>query len=229
MAIDPRAVKQFWDWRAQSHKNNSGLTNLEEDPALRELKVRLEEEKIKEYITLKPSHILLDLGGGNGYWAFKFAAQAKHITVVDYCEDLVGQGKKAAEENSISNVTFVHERAQDFNCPHRFDVIFISGLLIYLNDDEFEALISHIVDYSKPGTEIILRDGTAVKERSEIKDKYSAALKTHYSALYRTREEYIPAFEKIGFSLVRDENMFSEGCVLNKFPETRLRIYKFQR
>jgi hypothetical protein len=28
--------------------------------------------------------------------------------------------------------------------------------------------------------------------------------------------------------LRRDENVFDEGCPLNKYPETRLRIYHFE-
>jgi len=54
-------------------------------------------------------------------------------------------------------------------------------------------------------------------------------LETTYSAIYRTREELIEIFKKIGFQLIKDEDMFPEGSVLNKFPNTRLRIYKFVR
>jgi hypothetical protein len=35
-------------------------------------------------------------------------------------------------------------------------------------------------------------------------------------------------FAAAGFSIVRDENMFEEGSPLNKYPETRLRIYQFK-
>jgi len=54
-------------------------------------------------------------------------------------------------------------------------------------------------------------------------------LKTNYSAIYRTKEEYAEIFEGIGFRLLKDSNMFEEGCCLNKFPETRLRIFKFEK
>ena len=40
---------------------------------------------------------------------------------------------------------------------------------------------------------------------------------------------YVAALARIGFALVRDDDMFEPGCVLNKFPETRLRIYRFER
>ena len=34
--------------------------------------------------------------------------------------------------------------------------------------------------------------------------------------------------EAAGFDLIEDENMFDDGCPLNKYPETRLRIYRFR-
>ena len=36
-------------------------------------------------------------------------------------------------------------------------------------------------------------------------------------------------FEKAGFELIKDEDMFEAGSQLNRHKETRLRIYKFRR
>ena len=47
--------------------------------------------------------------------------------------------------------------------------------------------------------------------------------------MYRTREEYVDMFEGIGFNLLRDEDMFEEESPLNKWKETRLRVYLFTR
>jgi hypothetical protein len=76
---------------------------------------------------------------------------------------------------------------------------------------------------------VVLRDGTGVPARHEIHDRWSEALQASYSAIYRTRDEYAAAFARVGFRLERDDDMFGEGCVLNRFPETRLRIYRFVR
>jgi hypothetical protein len=74
---------------------------------------------------------------------------------------------------------------------------------------------------------VLLRDGTGVAGRHEINSRMSEHLQSLYSAVYRTREEYLELFAGKGFSLLRDENMFDEGCPLNKYPETRLRLYRF--
>ena len=61
--------------------------------------------------------------------------------------------------------------------------------------------------------------------RYEIINKYSEALKTYYSALHRSREESLDLFRDIDFEVLRDEDMFEEGSPLNKWAETRLRLY----
>ena len=60
-------------------------------------------------------------------------------------------------------------------------------------------------------------------------NKFSENLQAHYSALYRTRQSYFKFFKQGGFTLLKDEDMFDEGHVLNKFLETRLRIYLFKK
>ena len=57
----------------------------------------------------------------------------------------------------------------------------------------------------------------------------SETLKMEYSALYRTHSEYNTIFKQIGFSLLRAEDMFEEGSLLNKYSETRLRLYLFKQ
>ena len=227
--IDDKQIKVFWDKRAKYHKRNEGLTNLEDDQELLELKLSLENKKISSYVKLNKDMTVLDLGGGDGYWAFKFADKAKEVVVVDYCSDLTHRGDERAKEENVDNIVFLELPIQDFTSNIKYDLIFIAGVLLYLNDEDLEKLIKNIKVYSKIGTILILRDGTGTLGRYCINTKYSEYLKTYYSAIYRTRGEYMQAFKKAGFELVKDENMFSEDCMLNKFPETRLRIYNFRR
>jgi SAM-dependent methyltransferase len=230
MSIDPADVKRFWDERAARHADDPGLTNLEEDPELRALKIRLEEARVDEYLgVMAPDAAVLDLGGGNGHWAFKLAPRVGSIHVVDYCEPLVVRGRARAAELGAGTVTFSRSAAQDFDSERPFDLVFISGLLLYLNDGELQQLLGRIRGYTRPGAAVVLRDGTGVPARYEITKRWSEALQANYAAIYRTREEYIAAFAGVGFTCLRDSDMFEPGCVLNKFPETRLRIYRFER
>ncbi len=223
--IDPKDVKRFWDERAARHSDDPGLTNLEENPELRDLKIRLEEARVADYLgTLPPTANVLDLGGGYGVWAFKLAPSVASVDVVDYCEPLVERGTAKARELGHTHVRFFHSAAQDFTSDRDYDLVFISGLLLYLNDDELAKLLRNL-----RGKVVVLRDGTGVPTHYEIAKRWSEALQANYAAIYRTREEYLAAFATVGYRCVRDDDMFEPGCVLNKFPETRLRIYRFER
>ncbi len=230
MTIDPADVKRFWDERAARHADDPGLTNLEENPELRDLKISLEEARVADYLgTLREESIVLDLGGGYGVWAFKIAPAVAHVDVVDFCAPLVERGTAKAAELAVNNITFTHAAAQDFTSTRSYDLVFISGLLLYLNDDELDQLLDRIAGYSQAGSVVLLRDGTGVPDHYEITKRWSEALQANYAAIYRTRDEYLAAFARIGYTCVRDDDMFEPGCVLNKFPETRLRIYRFVR
>jgi len=234
--INDERVKEFWDRRSKESGNkkestNLGLSSLEEE-SLKELKLQIEHDKIFSYVELKKNMTVLDLGSGTGEWAFEFAPLVNKVVAVDYSSEMMQQAKMRGREEKIKNVTFYEVPVQDFaNTGNKFtyDFIFISGLLIYLNDEDLEKLLENTKSYSKPGTILILRDGTGILGRYCLNNKYSEELNAHYSAIYRTREEYIRAFEKAGFLHVKDEHMFPEDSKLNKFPETVLHLYKFKR
>jgi hypothetical protein len=78
-------------------------------------------------------------------------------------------------------------------------------------------------------TRLVIRDGTGVPKRHEINNRFSEHLQAYYSGTYRTAQEYEALFARYGFTLKRHENMFPDDCVLNKYPETRLRIYEYHR
>ena len=118
--------------------------------------------------------------------------------------------------------------AEDFQAKRTYDIVFISGLFVYMNDDQAEKFAASLPALCSPQTVVLLRDGTSILEhRHEIDNRRSEHLQAMYSATYRTRAQYLDLFTRNGLELRRDENMFDESCPLNKYPETRLRIYQF--
>ena len=97
-----------------------------------------------------------------------------------------------------------------------------------MNDDQAEKLVSGLARFCHANTFVLLRDGTGVAKRHEINNRFSQHLQADYSATYRTVDEYAALFARHGFRIVRHENMFDEGCVLNKYPETRLHIFEIR-
>jgi SAM-dependent methyltransferase len=148
---------------------------------------------------------------------------------VEYAASLAEIGRTEAARRGATNVEFVVSPAESYRAAEPFDVVFISGLFVYLTDQQAAALMANVRSLVKPDGIIILRDGTSIlPQRHQIVDRFSEILNAHYSAVYRTAGEYRDTFAAAGFSLVRDGQVFPEGCPLNKFRETRLRYYVFQ-
>lgn len=229
--LDRNRVKKFWDDRAKKYDSLAfeSVANLEEDSDNLKLKIQLETTKVFKWMGNIADKTILDIGAGVGQWSFRFIEHGVHsVTAVEFSEPLAEIGRKEAKKLNTNNIKFVVTPAEKYTPIMKFDIVFISGLFVYLDESQTQELMLNIQQAVHSKTVIVLRDGTAVNKRYEINNKMSEHLKSNYSAIYRSRSEYIDLFEKIGLELVADENMFDEGCQLNKYPETRLRLYLFK-
>lgn len=230
--IDEKSVKAFWDSRAETFSKlpYESIANLEQDPEFLELKIQLETQKVFDWIGDVSGQSILDLGAGVGQWTFRFAQRgARRIDAVEYSEPLAEIGRKKAKAEKFEDVSFIVSSAEEFQAQQSYDIVFISGLFVYLNDEQVERLFKNLKLSCDDATKIYLRDGTGLESRHVIDKKHSEHLGVTYSAIYRTADEYKELFKNFGFELTRHENMFAEDVPLNKYPETRLRLYEFQK
>lgn len=230
--LDPVKVRSFWEGRAATLGEVAfeSIANLEQDPGNLRLKIDDETRKVFGWLPPLQGLRVLDLGAGVGQWSFRLAAQgAGEVVAVEYARGLVEIGRREAAARGLEHVRFVQSAAEDFRSERPFDLVFISGLFVYLNDDQAEGLVARLPGFMQPGATLLLRDGTGIAARHEIDDRPSQHLGQNYSATYRTREQYLSLLAGVGLGCVRDENMFPEGHPLNKYPETRLRLYDFRR
>ena len=206
------------------------IANLEQDAQNLQRKIDDETRKVFSWLPALPGKRVLDLGAGVGQWTFRFAERgAAQVVAVEYAHGLVQIGRAEAAGRGFGHVQFVESAAETYEGDALFDLVFVSGLFVYLNDDQADALLARLPALVRPGGTLLLRDGTGIAQRHEINDRHSEHLGQNYSATYRTREQYVSLIEAGGFACVRDENMFPEGHPLNKYPETRLRLYEFRR
>lgn len=229
--INPNKVKQFWDSRANFYKKVAieSVANLEHDPENLKLKIDDETKKVFSWLPDLNGKDILDLGAGVGQWSFRFAERgAASVIAVEYAAGLVEIAQAEAKKRGLDQVQCVVSAAEKFSTENKFDLIFISGLFVYLTDGQANELLTKLRGFLAEGGLLILRDGTAVESRYEIDDRFSEHLGQNYSANYRTANEYKKAFSDAGFHLIKDENMFEEGHPLNKYSETRLRLFMFR-
>lgn len=230
--MDKNSIKKFWENQGKkTHLSNEAISSLEEDPILSDLRIKTEISKIlpiiKEKVNSKSS--ILDLGGGAGQWALRFSSLVHEISLVEFSETMINLAIQSAANNKVHNINFYNASAQNFFQPQTYDLIWISGLLIYLDDVECESLIRNSYKMLDSDGRILLRDGTGVGARHEISNQFSRSLQLEYSATYRTNDEYKDLFFQNGFELVSSQDMFENGSPLNKWEETRLRLYEFKK
>ena len=224
-------IKEFWESRAD--KSNLTLsyniTNLEVDEKLQKMKIEKELDKINNIFSPNKNKILLDLGSGLGFWSFKFAPEVKKVIAVDFVEKMNLSVEREAKKLNIRNLELFTCDIVEFIPRIKVDYVFISGVLLYLSDQKASELIENIYNYTNNHSEILVRDSTGINGRYIIENKYSEALESNYSAIYRSKKEIVKLFESNGFSLKYDDDMFEPDSPLNKWDDTRLRVYLFNR
>src|SRR5262245_14467274 len=125
--IDAGNVRRFWE--AQGNKLGKvpleSIANLEEDPGLLELKLKLEQERLLPLLSLDPDTSLLDLGAGVGQWTIRFAPLVRRVVAIEYSAPLAEIGRNEAARRGAHNVEFVVSPAEAFETDERFDVVFV--------------------------------------------------------------------------------------------------------
>ncbi len=223
-------IRDFWEARGNKYNEIpfESLSNFEENPQILAERITAEKNLVFSKLSLNQNHNVLDLGAGVGQWAFRFAPLVNKIVAVEFASSQIEIAKREQAERKIENIIFVHSSAEEFFSNEQFDIIFISGLIVYLNENQLRKLSVNTKKMLKPNGILFLREPSSIlDERYAIIDQYSEALKANYSAIYRTSNEINVLFETAGFNNSEDGQVFTEGSSLNKFPETRLKYYIF--
>ena len=119
------------------------------------------------------------------------------------------------------------EKKYPQNSP--YDLVFISGLILYLSQNQFSKLIKFISMNTKTCSTLVLREPVGINKEYILDNVYSSELKTNYSAIYRTEENIINAFKLNNFVVKTNEWLHPDNSKFNKWKETRLKVISFRR
>ena len=218
--IDTETVKDFFDSRAETKVDNLlEVTSFHEED---NLKKRQQEDLnvILDNMDLTGKKIF-EIGCGVGRWAEVFHDKCDQYLGIDYSKNLID----IANENYNYNNCYFQEMSAvniDVNAllvNPPFDIILITGVLLFFNDEDFPKMIKSVNDIVSDDKIIYIRETISlVNERLTLKDFYSEDLKTDYNAIYRTKEEFLELFKDFdNISEIKSGNIFDE---LRKFDET---------
>ena len=159
---------------------------------------------------------MLDLGCGIGYWTEYFARQFTRVTAVEASAPLF---EAMAQRCSIyKNVDPVQGDVLLFTPDETYSMVFLGGMLMYLDENDVVALMGRIVPFLERGGIILCRE-TTVSDGTIIRDGA-------YQAVYRSIQAYTDIFEKCKLTLVKTEpnlpyNLLQMGCeAMKKWKES---------
>lgn len=146
---------------------------------------------------------VLDLGSGIGVWAEDFARRFSFVTAVQGSRVLFKSLHKRG--TAFSNFRSIHCDVMKFEPDARYDLIFLGGLLMYLNERDVIALLRKLAQCLEPGGMILCREST-------VRDK-SLTLKGNYQAVYRSVSDYGRIFGQCGLAVRQIERNEPYGLI----------------
>jgi len=145
-----------------------------------------------------PGTSVLDLGSGAGVWTEYFAQRFENVVAVEASSTLYEAMKDRC--SPYPNVTTYNgdvlsfEPKSELGSTGGFGLVFLGGLLMYLNDRDVAALLIKLIPYLKAGGIVLCRESTI---RHGVK-----ALQGEYQVVYRSLETYRRILVDAGFDVV---------------------------
>ncbi|CAM3366857.1 Methyltransferase domain-containing protein [Bordetella sputigena] len=236
VALDPSSVKAFFERRGQSVNKEHPLTAVlyqDNNPGLAETRDAYEKQRVLPLLGLTSASRVLDIGCGIGRWADALADRVATYHGIDFSSSLIEVARRRCKQPEFS---FQVLPAQDVGpstlagAPP-FTCTIIAGVLLYLNDEDLSRTLVGAVQCSDASALIYIREPIGVDGRLTLDKFESAELKSTYSAIYRTDEEFQGLFNetlgKAGFRLRLSDTLYP--AELNNRADTVQKIFLFDR
>lgn len=215
-------VQNFWNERGNQTKKHlyNYVMFLDDNPEVAIERDRMEKQRMNELLLIDSNTRVLDVGCGVGRWGEYFCEKGAYYVGIDgnskmieYAESNLKQytNKKLIVSN-LQNMENILEEKQEFS---NFDIIFVSGVFMYLNDDDCFKVMQTMANKASKNATICIIESMSNTERLTLDNFYSGDLKQDYSAIYRTISEYKDLMSKAfssSFALKQEELLdFEDG------------------
>jgi len=190
--IDYAKVNRYWEKATPSILGPYMMDDFGFPPSAGDFRFRAESRIVRRLTRdVKRDGAVLDLGSGIGVWAEHFARRFSRVTAVEGSRALFRslQGRCAP----YPNLRPIHGDVMTFEPDASYDLVFLGGLLMYLNDRDVIALLRKLVPCIEPGGMILCRESTVRGD--------AVALRGEYQVVYRSVSDYGRLFGQCGLAI----------------------------
>jgi SAM-dependent methyltransferase len=177
--IDDTAVKRYFDGGGGGAAAAVSMMAHEHNLPASAARYRLRKEigAISDWLdAVCGAGRVLDVGCGAGAWSEVFSRRYQSVVAIEQSALMV----KAARERTagLPNVEIVESDARSDLPEGAFDLIFLGGLCMYLNDVDLVALLRSLASRLVEGGAIILRESTVPRGVSVSRGEYQAVYRS---------------------------------------------------
>ena len=183
-------------------------------------RLRKEIETIPDWLEAVPrAGRVLDVGCGAGTWTKIFADRYDSVVGIEQSPSMVVAAQTLLAPCPSAKVVEGDIRKDLPEGP--FDLIFLGGLCMYLNDLDVVAILRSLKDRLSSGASIVLRESTVPQGKM--------AARGDYQAVYRNVSLYQDLFREAGFptSEFRRNYAYTSMEVAVELVETRRKYLRF--
>jgi SAM-dependent methyltransferase len=189
-SIDPDAVRRYFEGVGDQATAASSMAHLRNVPPAANLyRKQSELTTLQDWLDAVPATArVLDVGCGAGNWTALFAARYRRVVAIDQSMAMVASARHQLA--GANNVNFIFGDLRTALPAEQFELIFVGGVCMYLNDDELETLLRSLCSRLTSHGIVILRESTVRSGRRVAHGEYQA--------IYRTVEDYRRLCERAG-------------------------------
>lgn len=216
--LDYTEVKSYWEKAQPSILGPYMMEGFGFPPGAGRFRFHAESRIVRRLIReLNRAGTVLDLGSGIGYWPEYFARHFAKVVAVEASMPLY----KALEQRCAPyhNVETFQSDVMLFEPQDSYELVFLGGMLMYLNECDVFALLRKLIMFLEPEGIILCRESTVRKG--------VVTRQGEYQAMYRSVQSYTNLFKECGFSVIHVEMndpyvLMQMGCEFVKKWKTLL-------
>ncbi len=210
--LDYEGVNRFWSKARPSILGPYMMDGFGFPAGAGQFRFRGESRIVSRLIRELDSHgTALDLGCGVGYWAEYFAGCFAKVVAVEASRPLYEATRQRC--TPYPHVEVNHGDVMAFEPKDQYELVFLGGMLMYLNESDVIALLQKLAPLLSSGGIILCRETTV---RSATVTRQG-----EYQAVYRSVSAYHEVFQQCGLSVAHVERnvpyvLMQMGCELVK-------------